>query len=554
MISTSPFLPSSEVTNIKELFGRNKKGRELEEFITSVTVKKCNPQIIGERRSGKSSLIKCAKAFIDSNSEYENYIVIILNFKSFQSVKGISNGYKLLTSKLLQELISKKIFDSFKIYQKLGIATNVTLENIYNELESLNKRGEFIFIKLIELTLSQGFNVILVIDEYESMFFSTFQGEIGSVHTIRDLVIQSSNYETKFTCSITGARSWDYYASDVGSDDFNFIDDTIFIKKLYLEETTELFEYYYSFCSVELKNNLSDWEKNIEMIYKLSGGWPYILKIIGNEYSTSGEINIDRIKERTKSHFNNILQRLTAEQKKTLISKINSEYSNQLLKLGLLEKIDGRIEINGEIFESFVNENLKNEEFTAGLTELTSINKRIEIQQLASDTTDLMTEINETLLAKNKEPIFNFKLSINFPLYCKNLSQFCENLENFKSFISSLYIIVFEATQKSIIDDKSSNKTKVVNLATLPDKFSRKYNNEPDIIHHIDVLRHKFLGAHDTLNDNWKVRRFDPFTSQEHFLGHRNTPDESEYYKLQKGILYEFNNFLSELLDWCKQN
>ena len=89
-------------------------------------------------------------------------------------------------------------------------------------------------------------------------------------------------------------------------------------------------------------------------------------------------------------------------------------------------------------------------------------------------------------------------------------------------------------------------------MAKYPPEFNRYPKpNEPDIFHHIDVLRHKFLMAHDTMSVNFEKRRFTPEDTQEKYLGHRNRPRANEFYILQKGLLRDFSSFLSGLLKWA---
>ena len=173
-----------------------------------------------------------------------------------------------------------------------------------------------------------------------------------------------------------------------------------------------------------------------------------------------------------------------------------------------------------------------------------------EIQHLASKVTDQVTEINEILRGKELNIIFDTTLSLNYPQHFKNIGILAINENQFKDFIASLYIIVFESTQEKIT--VKNGKKRIQNMAKYPACFNRyPKSNEPDIFHHINGLRHKFLKAHDTLSSNFSSKRFTPEESQEYFIGHRNRPNNNEFISLQKGILTEFSIFLSKLLEWA---
>ncbi|MHB8854057.1 MAG: P-loop NTPase family protein [Ignavibacteriaceae bacterium] len=228
----STFIPSQEVVNSKELFGRNKPDRELDSLLKSLLYKKCNPQVIGERRSGKSSLIKCAKSNLLKLEDAYNILSVIINFKNYYMIKGVSKGYKLLAAHFLFEMDMKNKFKTKQISlgPKLIINYCDSIESYFHFLDSKSFRGEKIFEKLIEFIASNNFSTILFIDEFESMFFSTFESSLGSVHPIRDLIMSSLPNNSKFNCCITGTRTWDNYAQDVGSDDFNVTQKSTFFE------------------------------------------------------------------------------------------------------------------------------------------------------------------------------------------------------------------------------------------------------------------------------------------------------------------------------------
>lgn len=556
MDNVNGFIPTQEIFNPEELIGRNKTGRELDTFIKGLTQNKSNIQLISERRTGKSSLLNCAAYEIQSGKFGKNYIPLIVNFKKYPYINDINKGYSLICSKLLHSINNLDVWEKSGFIKKKDtivlnnsnvIYKQFTMDEYYNFILHKDYHGSYLFESLILFLAQNSKSVLLLVDEYESMFFNTFGGSVGSVHTIRDLTMKELANDQIFRCSITGARSWDKYSQKIGSDDFNFIDDYLHLKPLSYDESFMLFEKYHNNSSGICKSNLIEWEKEIENIFEMSGGNPYLIKIIGNTYASTGKIDLEKTQKRLNSHFCNIWQRLSEKEHKVLQNNsVDHRVQNDVIDYGLaFRKSKKAIEPLGSLWSNYISSVIETENiFDSGCKVEPKI---VEIHQIGSDVIDLITDINDILHGKAIEIIFNTKESYKYPKYSNQLTILIEDKTIFTKFISSLYFIFFESTQGYL----GKKKRRIVNCARYPIKFNRANKNEPLILSYIDALRHKVCNAHDVASDNFNP----PFThihAQYHFLSHKNNISNSEYYIIQKGILKELIVFLSNLKKWAE--
>lgn len=545
------FIPSAEIQVAGDLFGRNKPGRELHALVSSIVNSHCNSQIIAERRSGKSSLLNCALQSLQSDLCGGNLIGALANFKRCPIVGDVNGGYAFLCSTVLMQSTTAPIWTndaSFEFTATKKLPRCESIADFYEAIISSEIRAEKLFEALIVRLAKQGFSSILLIDEYETMFFRVFGAKVGSAHTIRDLVMTGLDNRQRFQCGIAGARSWDFFSQDIGSDDFNFIDDNIFLRPLNEDECREIMVLGYEQSRGKPKTNIEDWIPKSADLRRYAGGWPYVLKMIANEIAKTGNLDEDLARLRLSSHFSNIWDRLPDEYKLVMKGyETSRRIHRDLVNWGLAEqRTPDTIVPLGDLWREFVDElDLGSEKSRTNVHD----QKRIEVHQLGSETTDLISQINETLNGKNLPVVFDTTISSAYPKQFKNITVLVLNEDGFKVFISSIYVILFESTQEK---GKGKKKGKTINLGKIPDPFSRKRGNEPDIFHRIDMLRHKFTGAHDTLSKNFSIRRFTPEQCQEHYLGHRNRPSDGDFYKIQVGVLKEFNSFLVDLLKWAE--
>jgi len=612
------FRPSSEVKSPDELFGWNKPSGFLDGLVKIIVKGRSNVQILGERRSGKSSILNCISHEIRKDISKTKLIPVIVNFNSHHDTINSDNGYNLFSACVLNELVKideLKPRDSIKIANAIIDKAN-DVGGYLNNLSTLSKQKTKSFFKNLIFDIAEkGYSILLLIDEYEAMFLGTFQGQKGSLYGIRNLITQEElpNHQV-FQCCITGTRRWSDYYNDIGSDDFNFINDTQFISGLDLQETKELILYGFDQSNKEIKN------KDINRIFKLSGGWPFYIKSICNSYILLGGIDVTHLLEKLYSHFHSIWQRLNNKQQLLLKGEPCSRSSIDYLEnLNLLETrkrlFSNKIKPKGPKGQLWCNF-IKTQEVVGPSIVNNSDsekNSRVaQLKQVAEITNITVSEISDVLEGKELDVIFHLALSPSYWKYAGRLYNPCYKRHTFSDFIVALYIIVFESTARHTFYVRNRNNFSTlenvvnaieypqkdmrifkhwtkntfifnhkclevdalkdeiinncdgfsptmtqhpINMAALPPQFNRFPDPDscPDIFHIIDILRHKWAEGHDTRSKNFQVRRFMPAQAQDKYLGHRNNPENIDWYKMQLGILKDLNKELVSILNWANE-
>lgn len=612
------FNPSSEVKTPNELFGWNKPTGLLDGLVNIIVKGRSHVQILGERRAGKSSILNCLLHEIKKDLAKTKLIPVIVNFNRYMDTLDSGNGYNLFSACILNELGN---IDELKPNNTIKIS-NVTinrandvggyLNNLSNAKLSNKQKTKRFFKNLIFAIAEKGYSVLLLIDEYEAMFMGLFEGKNGSLYGVRDLVMGELPNERYFQCCITGTRRWSDYHSDIGSDDFNFINETKFIPGLDIQKTKELILHGFDQSNKEIKNG------DINKIFKLSGGWPFYIKSICNNYILHGGIDVTYLLEKLHSHFHSLWQRLDYEQQTLLKGKTSSQSSIDYLgNLNLLgtRKIlfSNKIEPKGKLWKEFVSsQEIITKNTVENLNEYEENQRIAELKQVAQITNITVSDISDVLEGKELDVIFHLGLSPNYWKYAGRLFNPCYNKDTFSEFIVAIYILVFESTARHTITVNNKNnfptfekivntieypkldthifkhwtedvfiisyKCKIVdsleaaiiknckgfrpnmtkhpmNMAALPPQFNRfpVPDDCPDIFHRIDVLRHKWAEAHDTRSENFEVKRFTPAQAQEKYLRHRRKPENIDWYTMQLGVLKDLNKVLASIFNWANE-
>ncbi|MBC8307030.1 MAG: hypothetical protein H8E55_66135 [Pelagibacterales bacterium] len=609
------FRPSQEIKDSTQLYGLNQEDGFLYSIIDNILKTKTNIQFIGERKSGKSSLLNCIVNEIQ-NSE-KNIIPVIINFKDFDIDKVKGNEFNVFSSCILNVLTKNKIItssESFKI-RNINIQYSQSIDGYLSQLINLKsnviiqKRN---FQNIIKKLAEKEISTIIFIDDYEYMYFTYFKGRKGSLYAIRNLVTKEelANNQT-FQCCIIGKRRWSDYNEMIGSDDFNFIEEIEFIPALNFSDidvmvTTE---------SKKIDKFFSTHEK--KQIFRLSGGNPYILKIICRSFINNGFIDESIIYDQLVDYFALIWRDLNLEMKKFLKEEniLNTYGIREYLQhLNLINEEDSdgvkTLQPNGYLWNKFISTQQINNQSE---DKNKNINKQLEVLQLANYTCELITFIANNLDGKDLDIIFDTTLSHQYLRHINEISKYCENKDLFKQFITAIYLILFESSQRFVISLRKDNgKTKNVdeisdiiqdpsnklekykirkhfsgkhficstlnkdnrnelikffssrdiniditntpiNMSALPDEFNR-YPNEkncPDIFFIIDIMRHYYVDSHVTTSPNFETKRFSAMDAQKQYLNHKNEPEVEEWSIIQIGVLSDFNDSLKQIKDWA---
>jgi len=616
------FDPSSEVKTPNELFGWNKPTGLLDGLVNIIVKGRSHVQILGERRAGKSSILNCLSHEISKDHSKTKLIPVIVNFNRYMDTLDSENGYNLFSACILNELEN---IDDLKPNNSIEISHIIInrandvggyLNNLSNaKLLSKQKTKRF-FKNLIFDIAEKGYSVLLLIDEYEAMFMGLFEGKNGSLYGVRDLVMGELPNERYFQCCITGTRRWSDYYNDIGSDDFNFINETQFIPGLDIQKTKELILHGFDQSNKEIKNG------DINKIFKLSGGWPFYIKSICNNYILHGGIDETHLLEKLHSHFYSVWQRLNNEQQLLMKGEPGSRgLIDYLERLNLLETrnklFSNKIVPKGPKGQLWFNFIKTQEVVGPSIVDNSDIeeNQRVaELNQVAEITNQTVSNLSDVLEGKELDVIFHLALSPSYYSYAGTLYKPCYEEKTFSDFITALYILLFESTARHTIHTMNTNKFSALenvikeikyrkkgmhifkhwtndsfifnhicdeyeveplkdeiknnckgfrptmsnnpyNMAALPPQFNRFPDPDscPDIFHIIDILRHKWAKAHDTRSDNFKENRFTPAKAQDKYLGHRNIPKYIDWYKLQLGVMKDFNKELVSILNWANE-
>jgi len=551
------FNPDLPIEDPNHLFGR--KDSELQEIIDSLK-SGANPELIGEKSSGKTSVLKCLENSILNGKAGKNKIPVYIDSLEYPEISGKNQTYQLINSYILARFIDyKKLWSKDKTMTIRDLSMNKEKDqnSFFLLLKNLSIQNQEFFTDLIFKADSEGFQVIILLDEYERMFIQKFNNEKGSFYPIRELVENRNQaLERNLKCVIAGARSYKMHEERSASDDFSYINDPIYLKPLQsADRCREIFD-----ASFKIYKNDPDaeWKGPIREVFELSGGWRHLVILIANDVVKVGSLATESIFFRTISYFEDIWNRLENKYKLVLIGESNNLLDIAIAKkLSLIKQTEDRITPNGSLFRLYLAKKIS---FNVRKALLANRPESIDLSEtfsLVQELHKITSEINETMDNKNWELIFNFQRSYKYGEYALNLVVPCRSEGEFFYFITSIYFIAFEATQGQVFNHREQ-KFFFRNKKALPQEFNkgkhkgRSFNNLHDIYYYIDVLRHRYAWAHDTANELFLPENYGLGETLEHFLGSRNNPSDMEWHKIQILILKEFIDFLTNLVVYAR--
>lgn len=517
------FNSKNEITNPDELFGRSK---ELE-FLIGYAKRRCCVQVIGPRRFGKTSLLKCIETHFNSQIDSDIYPLYIDFTEVASEVVGTGNVYRYLISLLVSKISTNKIFDEPVTFRGVIISPSIYWEDTYellneissSRLQEIIKEVVIFFSDLIDKTF------LFLFDEYEYLFKYGFDQPTGFT-TLRNLSSKLNNKgNNPFIFFIAGCLTWEKLCSITKSGELNVIDQIVRVSPIPNDDFDKMWHYELSL----LKNSTQDLKDGNEFASNASGGVPFYCKVIGNYWY----INSDKPKyEILKSHFNEILNSMEIEQKDIL---------NKLLKSpSVLRETENVLELkaNGMILKKnnfYEHKILFLKEYLSSIYNLpvTQVNDLPFSYSLTKQITDLISNINSTRSTKGKDFIFDV-LNEDESLY-HDLRTPVLDRNQAVQFSSSLYRIIYEKT-------KENNQTK----AKLPTSFAYS-----EFVSIVDIMRHTLGKGHLYEKMNLNKNQMTKGAMFQKLLGNKNEPiNPEDFAKIQVETL---KLFLTELKKLKKQ-
>jgi hypothetical protein len=477
---------SEEVKDPKQLIGWGAKNGFLDNVLDKMFKLKQNPIIVAERATGKSSLLNCIQYKI--NEKNDNHFGVLINFTDYIDDLNHDTGYNLITASIIDQLDKEKNIFRSNLYKRiirnntlhLGDFTINKESNIGDYIEQFNKyrrqKSKTLFKDLIIFLAEQSYSIVLLIDEYERMYFDVFDGKPGSFYPVRNFITGSTTLPNgqRLRCCMTGNRQWSDYYNRTGSEDFNRCK-TIFLPSLTKDDTKSLIEY--GLDKFDKHNSKLDYEN----IFDFSGGNPYTIKILFNELIQNPASKIDDhlMDDHFHVRWNKLEEKdIFVNMKKILIGCVRGDLDQSqedtntikyMVNLQLIEKNEDGYIPKGLLWEKFlkdtINADVKDiiEENFNMLSKSMETNEsedkdrentEIKVKTQSDTFHDLISDITTNLRRKRLDPIFDLQIAPEMFAIAGNLKNPCFNKDGFAEFIYGIYQILWYSTSRTQIQPR----------------------------------------------------------------------------------------------------
>lgn len=517
------FSSKTVINNPSELFGRETILNQL----ISLANNGNSVAIIGPRRFGKSSVLRCVETSLKTDSKSKAYPVYF-DFKEVGStIKGTDNVYRYMISCFVASLNIDNLFNENIEIKKVQINSSCDWEDVFESLNNVNTvRIQGLFEELVSFFSELiGKAILFLIDEYEWLFRFSFDEPVGFMKLRNFSSKQLSNGISPFSFWIAGATPWDYLCSITGSPELNVIDaPVIHISNIDYDSFCKMWQFELS----KLNTFPESLDKSRDIAFQASGGVPFYSKLLGSHLLTSDKpLSFILL----KPHFQELYDSLQSEEKLiiTEISRIprnfkSSKYLLELIDKGMIYRNGKNYEISSSFLKDFINSSFVDDIDRQN-------NEQSECHKLTDEIESLIMTINKSF--HNKKGKYIFEPVVDDSALLKDLRTPCYSIEKFSDFASSLYKIIFERT-------KDNDRVK----ARLPNAFKK----DNLFIEIVDIMRHSLGEGH--LMDTFTQRdtQIGKVEMLELLTGSKNEPSEPEdFYNLQVATLKMFENKLVEL-------
>jgi len=554
----SGFQPNCEVTDTRFLFGHHHPSHLLDRLITQLQLG-ANIQLLGERRSGKTSILKCLASRL--KTDCSELIPVYLNYREHSSIKGQGAAYKFMMANIHATIVREGKFEGVPTVSIRGIELdNDTLpETTYEALESVpDYRIGGIIEDYLHILSERGLGIILLIDEYEHLMRNTFEGNGGAFFLIRTLSSQPSLLATSpkpFTYLIAGVFPWDQLCNLMGSPELNNTGPVFYIEPLNNKSFQEMWKHCLGISSSAFQEQVENNNIELEALHELVGGWAFYGKLAG-QYLGSSIFSENELYDSLMQHFNVVWSHMSTQERATLFSSekggslSDDPFARTLIQRGLLEASPtGITKLRGNLWARYVREQkLEAASSQSNPSLLTGVDGKLIL--MADEVAVLVTEINETSMNLGRGEIFNCS-NQDVQIY-HDLRRPGINADEFSHFALSLYNLLFERTTKvkmvktvassgKSIEDKQQFRA----LETLPNQFRR--NNIA--IRIADSVRHHFGKGHLTRLESFNAsgNGMDISEVLQRYLHTKAHPLDRQFIELQTGILGDVIDYLTKL-------
>lgn len=535
----SGFQPGVEVTDPDLLFGHNRPGQLLEQLASHLRMG-TNVQVLGERRAGKTSVLRCGQAVL--RRSHPQLIPVYLNYRDYPFIRGLGPAYRLLLAHVHAAVVASGLPDVPREIAVRGVHfAAAALPEAH--LEALSELAPYKVAGVVTdyfLALNEhGVGVVLLIDEYEHLLRTTLAGEDGAFFLVRQISSQPpvrAGSPKPVTYVVAGVKPWVELCSLIGSPELNNIGAQLYVGPLDEPAFEAMWRQCLDGSSPEARARVSQAGVAVDQVYSLAGGWPFYGKVIGT-YLCAGTYSPEVAYDTLHQHFDVVWSHLTDVQREQLIrcrGGCDAERDgtlNDLIARGLL--ISGsRIHIRGQLWHRYVQERAADAKPAAAQQGLPG-DSDPELYNLTEEIIELITEINELALRLFGQDMFRCT-NHDRQIY-RDLRQPAASRDRFTHFALAAYNLIFERTKDLPARGKGQWEKA---LERLPEKFRREH----EVVRLVDSVRHYYGKAHiipPSTIDNVLKR----------YLGNCLAPQDGDFLTLQLGMLKDIRSYLQELYD-----
>jgi schlafen family protein len=335
--------------------------RRLERAATTGT----HVQLLGERRSGKTSHLKCLayRLGLTDNGERGPLVPVLLNVIDYPEISSADDAFRLLIA-VTHEAVTRtqptrtRLFPGDRVGVR-SVSLDVTWDRdaALRTLASANhEAGHALFRSYFEAIERVGIGIVLLLDEYENIV-NAFGHNHAALFTLREVALRPRPAVGRraLTVMLAGSESWDRFAQRVGSPVFNFVSHTEFVSPL----DTAGFGTMWMSCLSRSRVDEAvrrNWPPP-QTVHELAGGWPFYGKVIGDQLvRNQPEARVDQAQvfESLRPHFQVIWNRLSPSEQDALTGRRRptTGQARELQQLGLLD--GDTLRPRGTLFSRFI--------------------------------------------------------------------------------------------------------------------------------------------------------------------------------------------------------